>query len=93
MDAPAVVEIGGDVLVVLAAVVAGDEMLVAVFDPAHRAPQLHGQGREQDLFGIKIAFRAEAAAHVRHDDAQVAFTQAGDLLRDEAAHQVRALRR
>jgi hypothetical protein len=54
-----------DVVVLMARVVGGDQMLAPVLDPLHRAIEPHRCDTDQHVFGIKLAADAEAAADVR----------------------------
>ena len=62
---PSSVHRGLDVVVLVARVVGGDQMLAPVLDPFHRALQPHRRDADQDVLGIELAADAEAAADVR----------------------------
>ena len=67
-------------------------MLAPVLLPFHRAPKLHGGGRDHRLLGVERRLGAEAAADERRDHAdrfEVALEQVGE----RAAAEVRRLRR
>ena len=52
------------------------EVLGAPLDPAHRLTQLDRKLGGQDLFGVGLELGAEAATHVRRDDAHAILRQA-----------------
>ena len=49
----------------------GQQMLVAILDPAHRVVEFEGQRGEDDLLRIEPRLRAEPAADIGRDDAQL----------------------
>ena len=56
---------GPDVMVLVARMIGGDQMLAAVLDPFHRPLEAHRRDADQDVLGIDLAADAEAAADVR----------------------------
>ena len=81
---------GGDDVVVLAAVRVGDELLPAVLDPAHGVIPVHREPAEHDLLGEQDALVAESAADVGDDDAHLTLLEP-QALREPGAHDVRDL--
>ena len=65
-----------DDIVMLAAVGAGRELLITVFQPAHRTAEQARDAGADDLLGQQDALVAEAAADVGRDDAHLAFVEA-----------------
>src|SRR5262249_60661950 len=63
--------IGGDAVVVLAAIGAGNEMLATILDPAHRMAATHGEPGETNLFRQQDALVAKPDANVRPDGADL----------------------
>ncbi len=59
----------------IAAVRVGDERFRALGRPFDRTADFLRCPRERDVFGVQENLRAEAAAHVRRDDAQFRFRQ------------------
>ena len=53
-----------DVMMLIARMVGGDQVLAPVFDPFHRAFKSHGGDADQHVLGIELATDAEAAADV-----------------------------
>ncbi len=86
------VGVGGQLVVVLARVGGGDQMLAAILDPAHRAVEMARQPAEADLLGLQQALPAEAAADVGRDHADALLRDA-QALRQAVAHDVRHLGR
>ena len=82
--------IAGDPVMVLAAIGAGDQMLAAVLDPAHRMAAAHRQPAEADFFGEQDALVAEAAADIGRDHADLAFVES-EAFGKPGAHDVRHL--
>ena len=70
----------------------GQQVLVAVLDPAHREVEFEGQRGEDDLLRIEPRLRAEPAADIGRDDAQLAQRHAEDFA-DRDAHRMRRLGR
>src|SRR5215468_5696927 len=79
--------IGGDTVVVLSAIGAGDEMFAAVLDPAHRMAAMHSEPTETNLLGQQDAFVAEPAADVGSDDADLPLFEA-ETFGQSRAHDV-----
>ncbi len=67
----------------------GEEALGAVGDPFHRHAGLLGGPQADDLFRVDVDLRAEAAADIRRDDAQLVFRR--DIV-EGAHHQPRDMR-
>ena len=67
------VGVGGqlDVLDLAAALDRGEGVLAALLGPAHRHAVLAGQGDGEELLGVDVELRAEAAADRRGDDPQL----------------------
>ena len=86
------VGVTGDVVVVLAAVGVGRQLLEPVLEPAHRPPELHREPAEAHLLRQQDALVAEPAADVRRDDADAPLVDA-ETLREPGAVDVRHLRR
>src|SRR5262249_57382601 len=84
--------IGGDAVMVLAAIGAGNEMFATILDPAHRMAAMHGEPAETNLLGQQDALVAKSAANVRRDDADLALVEA-ETLGQPGAHDVRHLTR
>src|SRR5262249_2832363 len=87
---PVALGIGGDAVVVLAAIGAGNEMFAAILDPAHRVAAMHGEPAETNLFRQQDALVANPAANVRRDDADLALVKA-ETLGQSGSHDVRHL--
>src|SRR5262249_37647701 len=75
-QSPVALGIGGDAVMMLAAIGAGDEMFAPVLDPAHRMTAMHGQPAETNLFRQEDALVAEPAADIGSDDADLTFFEA-----------------
>ena len=69
-----------------------DVVLRAGLGPLHRPLEPPRQDQRQGLLGVDVELRAEAAADVRGDDAQLGVGDAADRGED-VAHEVRHLRR
>ena len=54
-----------DVVMLVARMVGGDQVLAAVLDPFHRALEPHRGDADQNVLGIELAADAEAAADMR----------------------------
>ena len=67
--------VGGEDVVVLAAVGVGGEALAAILQPAQGRAELAGRPRQRDLLGQKYSFVAEAAADIGRDDPDLALVQ------------------
>ena len=61
----------GQVPMLFAGVVGGQEVLAAVLDPAHRPAEPARQVGNEEVLGIELAAGAEAAAHVALDEADL----------------------
>ena len=61
--------VGGDIVVMLAAVRVAGELFAAVLDPAHRVAEAAGEPAGADLLGQQDALVAEAAADIGRDNA------------------------
>src|SRR5690606_28646870 len=88
-QAAVAIGIGGDEIMVLAAIGAGGEMLAAVLDPAHRMAAAQGDPAEADVLRQEDALVAEAAADIRRDDAHLLLAQAeafGEPGADDVRH-------
>ena len=81
---------GGDDVVVLAAVRVGDELLPAVLDPSDRMIPVHSEPAEHDLLGEQDALVAESAADVGDHDAHLTLLEP-QAFRESGAHDVRDL--
>src|SRR5262249_49308783 len=81
-----------DVIVMLAAIRVGDEMLATVLEPANRMADLGREPAERDLLGTQEALVAKAAAHIRRDDADLAVLEPKTLAQ-AGLHRVRELGR
>jgi hypothetical protein len=77
----------------IASMCIGNERFRAIGDPFHRPPDTLGGPQRHDLLGIDENLRAEAAAHVRRDDAQLVLGRHADKGGDDEARDVRILRR
>ena len=75
-QAAVLIGIAGDVVVVLAAVGVGGELLAPIFDPAHRMAAVHREPRETHFFRQQNALVAKTTADVGRDHADLAFVQA-----------------
>ena len=84
------VGVGGQDVMVLAAVGVGGEALAAVLEPAQRRPELARRPGERHLLGEQDALVAEAAADVGGDDADLAFVEP-EALGEARADDVRLL--
>ncbi len=78
------VGVGGDLVVVVAGVRGGQQVLGAVLDPAQRVIALERQRRQHDLLGVEPRLRAEPAADIGRDDAQAALLDIEDLAERDA---------
>ena len=78
---------------VVAAVRVGEEGFGAIRIPLHRPVHLARRPEADDLFRIDEDLRAEAAADVRRDHAQLVLRRHADEGRDHEARDVRVLRR
>ena len=81
-----------DVPVLVALLLGGDEVLLAVLDPLERPAQQHGGGGERAVLGVEAALRPEAAADVGGDDAQLVVRPV-EQVEQHALVAVRPLRR
>ena len=89
---PAVgVGISVDLVMMLAAIGVGDQVLAAIFQPAHRALHLPGQPGEQDFLAAQQALVAEAAADIRRDNADAAVVDT-EAQSEPGLHRMRKLR-
>src|SRR5207237_8296150 len=82
VDAPqpaVTIGIDGDLVVVLAAVGAGGEMLAAVLGPAHRMTATHRQPGKADFFRQQDSLVSKTAADVGRDDTDSALLHAETL--------------
>ena len=77
---------------VIAGVRAGQQVFVAVLDPAHRLIELQRQCREDDLFRIQPRLGSEAAADIGRDHPDAALLDP-EQLAERDAHRVRRLGR
>ncbi len=91
-EAPVVFERHFEVPVLVALLHRGEEVLAAVLDPLYRPFQLEGGRGERDLLGIHHELRAEAAADVGRDDADLVLVE-HQQVHQEGAHLVSELRR
>ena len=76
----------------LARMVHRHQILAPVLDPFHRPLDVARRERDQEILGIELAARAEAAADVVLDHVDLLFRQA-DLRRQDAAVEERHLGR
>jgi hypothetical protein len=79
IDAPqpaVAVGIDGDLVVMLAAVRAGREMLATILGPAHRMAAMHREPGKADFFRQQNSFMPEAAADVGRNDTDSALLHA-----------------
>jgi hypothetical protein len=74
----------GDVVVLLARVVGGLQVLATVLDPAHGPAGPYRQQRDQDVFGVHLSPHAEGAAHVGLHEVHAVLGQP-HVLGDDAA--------
>src|SRR5205814_180051 len=86
------VSIGGDLVMMVAGMSAGQQILAAVLDPAHGVIEFERQRREDDLLGIKPRLRAKPATDIGRDDPDAALLDPEDLA-ERDPHRVRRLRR
>ena len=89
-DAAFCVDGGADVMVLLARMIGGDQMLAAVLDPFDRPAEFQRGGADQHVFGIDFAADAEAAADMAFVELN-GFRRAAQHLRDWIAIPVRHL--
>ena len=61
-NAAVAIDGGAGVMVLLARMVRGDQVLAAILDPLDRPAQAHRRGTHQHVFGIKLAADTETAA-------------------------------
>ena len=78
--------------VLVAAVIARDQVFAPVFGPGERAAVLAGEPDQQHIFGRQRHLLAKSAADVGRDDPQVAFRKA-EHVGNGGARQMRHLRR
>jgi hypothetical protein len=62
------VERGADLVYLLARMIGGDQVFAAILEPFHRAMESLGGDADQDIFRVKLAAHAEAAADMRFMD-------------------------
>ena len=62
---PSSVQAAANVVVLVARMVGGDQVLAAVLDPFHRALEPHRRDADQHVLGIDLAADAETAADMR----------------------------
>src|SRR5207247_550185 len=91
-DAAGAVEAHLDLVLDLTGVVGGHQALTTLLDPAHRSSEPERRQRDQDVFGVELAPRAEAAADIDLGETQSARGDTEDRGQD-AAVDVDALRR
>ncbi len=77
---------------VLAAIGAGDQMLAAILDPAHRVSAAHREPAKAHLFGQQDALVAKAATDIGGDRPHLALVEP-KALGQSGAHDVRHLAR
>src|SRR3546814_2251856 len=70
-DSARPVDGGRGLPILVALLMGGDEMLAPVLDPFDRAAERHRDRRNEDVLGIGLHLRPEAAADVRSDDAHL----------------------
>ena len=87
---PSRVGVGGDEVVVFAAVGIGRQALAAVFDPAQGHAKLAAGPGERHFFRQQDPLIAKAAADIGSNHADLAFVDA-EALRQAGAHNVRLL--
>ncbi len=75
-QAAVAIGIGGEAVMVLAAVGAGGEALAPVLDPAQRMAELERRPGQRDFLAEQHALVAEAAADIGRDDADAPFLDA-----------------
>ena len=80
-----------DLMVLLARVVRGDQVLATVFDPLHRTAQAHRRPRHHVVLGIELAAHAEASAHLELDEVDEMLGMA-EQIGEDAPVEVRHLR-
>ena len=85
-------EAHANLVLLLAIVPGGQEMLAPAFHPLHRAAEAPRGRGDQHFLGIDAPLGAEAATHVGHEDAHFLGGQA-ERRRDHVAHGVQILRR
>src|SRR5207253_8603548 len=78
--------------VVLAGVLAAQQVLAPVLDPLHRSAEPAGSERDRKLLGAGPHLLSEGATDVGHDDSDPAVVDPHDP-RQQPAHAVRPLRR
>ena len=76
----------------VAGMAVGQGELGAVGGPAQAAPELACRPGDQHRFGINWIFRAEAAAHILGDQAQLVFAHVEDTLAHQPVRDLYALR-
>ena len=76
---------------VIAAVRVGEKRLAALGDPFHRPADAARRPQRDDLLGVDEDFRAEAAAHVGRDHAQLVLGGHADEGGDDESRNVRVL--
>ena len=85
------VGVGGENVVMLAAIGAGDQVLAPVLEPPQREAELARGPRQRDFLGQQDALVAEAAADIGRHHADLAFVQA-QAFGEAGADDVRLLR-
>ena len=61
-NAPVTIDGGADVMLLLARMIGGDQMLAAILDPLDRPPHAQRRGAYQNVLRIELAANAETAA-------------------------------
>ena len=91
-NAAGAIGVSRELVVVVAGMGRGQQMLAAILDPAHRAIELQGQRRHDDFFRVEPRLWSEPAADIGGDDADAALLEIEDLA-ERDAHRVRRLGR
>ena len=71
-------------VLLLARMIRGQEVLLTVLNPLHRATQPHGQQRDQEVLGVELTAHAETAAHIRLDEVDPVFGKVQQVGQDRA---------
>ena len=89
-DGPVAAHARDDLVVLLARVVGGLQVLATILDPPHGPPGADRQERHEEVFRVHLAPDAEGAAHVRLQEVHAVLGQPG-MLGDDAPVDVRHL--
>ncbi len=84
--------VGRHPIMMIASVSAGQQMFVALLNPAHRVIELKRQRREYDFLGIEPGFWSKSTTHIGRDDSDTTLLEPENFT-ERDTQRVRRLRR